>query len=133
MKKRWFSICMAFCLAITAMTGCGKKSEKEDKKQDVTITVWNYYNGAQLESFNKLVDEFNKTAGKEKGIVVEAASHGSVEDLQNNVLDSINGVAGAEAVPICAKAIATPTEGFIPGLPQTGEPKRNADTGDLAK
>ena len=99
MKKRWFSICMAFCLAITAMTGCGKKSEKEDKKQDVTITVWNYYNGAQLESFNKLVDEFNKTAGKEKGIVVEAASHGSVEDLQNNVLDSINGVAGAEAVP----------------------------------
>ena len=99
MKKQWISICMAFCLAITAMTGCGKKSEKEDKKQDVTITVWNYYNGAQLESFNKLVDEFNKTAGKEKGIVVEAASHGSVEDLQNNVLDSINGVAGAEAVP----------------------------------
>ena len=42
------------------------------------ITVWTYYNGDQLESFNKLVDQFNETTGREKGIRVESASQGSV-------------------------------------------------------
>ena len=38
--------------------------------QPVSITVWNYYNGDQLESFNKLVEEFNATVGKEQNITV---------------------------------------------------------------
>lgn len=34
--------------------------------------------GAQLDSFNRLVDKFNNTVGKEKGVVVEASSQGTV-------------------------------------------------------
>ncbi len=99
MKKKIIAMSLVFCLIATTAIGCSKKKSTTPKDDITKITIWNYYNGAQLESFNHLVDEFNKTVGKEKGISVEAASQGSVEDLQKNVLDSINGVAGAEKVP----------------------------------
>ena len=98
MKKKIAALCAALCVMSLA-AGCGKKEDVLDKNDPVTITVWNYYNGAQLDSFNELVEKFNSTVGKEKGIKVEAASQGSVDDLQKNVMDSINGIAGAEEMP----------------------------------
>ena len=88
MKKKIAALCAALCVMSLA-AGCGKKEDVLDKNNPVTITVWNYYNGAQLDSFNELVEKFNSTVGKEKGIKVEAASQGSVDDLQKNVMDSI--------------------------------------------
>ena len=55
--------------------GCGEKSPL-DAKNPVTIEVWNYYNGDQLTAFDSLVEEFNATVGKEKGIIVEGVSPG---------------------------------------------------------
>ena len=53
-------------------TGCQNQQEKAtDKKEPTAIQVWHYYNGAQQDEFNRLAAEFNKTEGKEKGIVVE--------------------------------------------------------------
>ena len=99
MKRIEWILCLILCFLLI-LTGCGKKDENElDKNNPVKITVWNYYNGAQLEVFNDLVDKFNKTVGEEKGIIVETYSHGSINDLKNNVIDSINGKAGAEKVP----------------------------------
>ena len=98
MKKKIAALCAALCV-MSLVAGCGKKEDVLDKNDPVTITVWNYYNGAQLDSFNELVEKFNSTVGKEKGIKVEAASQGSVDDLQKNVMDSINGIAGAEEMP----------------------------------
>ncbi len=72
----------------------------------VNITIWTYYNGEQLEAFNALVDEFNSTVGKEQGITVESSSHGSVTDLENNVLASAEGKVGAEAMPNIFSAYA---------------------------
>lgn len=61
--------------------GCGGAP-----KAATTITVWTYYSGDQLTSFNELVDEFNSTVGQEKHIVVKSSSQGSVTDLETNVL-----------------------------------------------
>ena len=36
-----------------------------------------------------------KQVGKEKGIIVEGSGQGTISDLERNVLDSINGKAGA--------------------------------------
>lgn len=80
-------------------TGCHSEEKILDKDDPTTIRVWHYYNGAQQDEFNRLVEEFNKTEGKEKGIVVEATSQGTISDLETNVLDSINGKAGAEEIP----------------------------------
>ena len=42
------------------------KEELYSSSNPVDITVWTYYNGDQLSSFNTLVKKFNRTQGKEK-------------------------------------------------------------------
>lgn len=81
--------------------GCGKnETEKASgKAEPVTITVWNYYTGAQQEVFDSLVEEFNRTDGKELGIVVNASSEGSIQDVENNVMDAVDEQVGARELP----------------------------------
>ncbi|MFQ9396599.1 MAG: extracellular solute-binding protein [Lachnospiraceae bacterium] len=70
------------------------------------ITVWTYYNGDQLETFNSLVDKFNEGEGKKMGVTVESSSQGSVNDLETNVLASVEGKVGADEMPNIFSAYA---------------------------
>lgn len=104
-KGRGIRRAFSLALAVLLLGGCGgtKAETKEDKLLDsdkpVTITVWTYYNGQQLTAFNQMVEEFNSTEGAEQGIVVESYSHGSVVDLEANVLAAARGKAGAGEIP----------------------------------
>ena len=76
------------------------------KKEVTDITVWNYYNGDQLESFNRLVSTFNETIGKAKGIRVSSSSQGTVNDLEANVMDAAEGKVGSAEMPTIFAAYA---------------------------
>lgn len=89
--------CMAGILA-ASLTGCGNKSPL-DPDDPVSLTIWHYYNGSQQAAFDALVEEFNDTVGREKGIYVQSYSQGSVPDLETAVRDSINGKVGADEMP----------------------------------
>lgn len=70
----------ALTLSLAACGGSavsGPKNTAPTNAKPVTITVWNYYNGDQLETFSKLVDEFNTTVGKEQNITVEVPAAAS--------------------------------------------------------
>lgn len=98
MRRKNRSIAL-ICLTTGAgllLAGCGGKTTP---KEPVAISIWNYYNGSQLDAFNEQVDLFNETVGKEEGIIVTGYSQGSVSDLQTNVMNAINGKVGAEEVP----------------------------------
>lgn len=82
----------------------GGTSPKQTAVTD--ITVWTYYNGDQLESFTKLVNEFNSTVGAEKGISVSTESLGSVNDLEASVMDAAEGKVGASELPKIFSAYA---------------------------
>ena len=73
--------------------GCGKKEKNYDsllsKDDPTTITIWHYYNGVQLISFDEAVEEFNNTVGLDKGIIVEAYSKNSVSELADSVVASV--------------------------------------------
>lgn len=98
---------LAAAAAMMLLAGCSSKADPGfSPANPVNITIWTYYNGEQLEAFNALVDEFNSTVGKEQGITVESSSHGSVTDLENNVLASAEGKVGAEAMPNIFSAYA---------------------------
>ncbi len=103
-------------LGLSALTlggvGCGASSSSASSTASfspdhpVSLTVWTYYNGDQLETFNKLVDTFNSTVGQEKGITVESSSQGSVNELESTVLDAAEAKVGAEALPNIFSAYA---------------------------
>ena len=93
-------MCPVFLAAVLIFTlaGCGSRSPL-DPKDPVSLTVWHYYNGSQQMAFDALVEEFNDTVGREKGIYVQSYSQGSVGDLETAVRDAINGKVGADAMP----------------------------------
>lgn len=103
MKRSRLIRAAAVLTSIALLVGCasikGLSGKEEKKDSPVTITVWVYYNGAQLTAFNELVELFNDTVGQEKGIIVESYSQGLVNDLERNVLDAAERKAGADAVP----------------------------------
>ncbi len=80
------------------LAGCGSKTPL-DPKNPVSLTVWHYYNGSQQVAFDALVETFNDTVGREKGIYVESYSQGSVADLEAAVRDAISGKVGADIMP----------------------------------
>ena len=97
MKK---GIMSSFIILGVLLSGCGsQKEELYSSSNPVDITVWTYYNGDQLSSFNTLVKKFNRTQGKENGIYVESVSCGTVNDLEKNLKDSIEKKVGASEIP----------------------------------
>ena len=93
-RKKVVLCLLGTALAASLFSGCaGKKSDP------VTITVWTYYNGDQLDTFNDLTEKFNDTVGKKDGITVESKSLGTAEDLEKNVLAAADGEVGASEVP----------------------------------
>ena len=89
----------AVCLLLSGALALSCTACVGGKKAPTTITVWTYYNGEQLESFNQLVEKFNSTVGQEKNIVLESSSQGSVNDLETSVLAAAEGKVGADALP----------------------------------
>lgn len=83
---------------LVSLTGCADRNPL-DPGDPVSLTVWHYYNGSQQAAFDALVEKFNETAGREKGIYVQGYSQGSVSDLETAVRDSINGKVGADEMP----------------------------------
>ena len=100
-RNRWKKAAGILCLCalLAGLTGCAKK-------EPLSLTVWTYYNGEQLGAFNEAVEAFNATVGKDKNIVVSASSLGSVNDLEQNVMDAVQGKVGAQEVPDIFSAYA---------------------------
>ena len=103
-------LCLVGAAAMLALfAGCGKNPEPNapvHTDEPVNITVWNYYNGSQLEAFNSMVKEFNRTVGKEKNITVDSYGQGSANDLETNVLAAAEGKVGTPAMPNIFSAYA---------------------------
>lgn len=95
MYKKLLALSLALLLTLS---GCGTKGIL-DPKDPTTITIWHYYNSRQQQAFDALVDTFNQTVGKEKGIIVASFSQGGVKELTANVTASANKDVGAQPMP----------------------------------
>lgn len=98
--KKYVAVAAVLCLSLAMLSGCGAgKDHGLDAKNPTVITIWHYYNGVQQDTFDRMLVEFNETVGLEKGIVVEARSKNSINDLAVAALASLRQDEGAEAAP----------------------------------
>lgn len=96
-------------LCFFVVSGCSISSKNKyglDKENPTVVEIWHYYNGAQKIEFDKMVDEFNKTAGKNEGIIVEAFNQGSVNEITSKIIDTVDKKVGTGKLPDAFMAYA---------------------------
>lgn len=101
------TIILVMCLGV--IVACGNTNNSKyglDRNNPVAVQIWHYYNGVQKIEFDKMVEEFNKTAGKEKGIIVEAFNQGSANEIADKMLDTANKKVGTGKLPDAFMAYA---------------------------
>lgn len=54
-------------------------------KQPITLTMWHNFGGQMQDSMNDLIEEFNTSIGKEKGIVISITSISGTASLQEKL------------------------------------------------
>ncbi len=75
-----------------------------DPRNPVVLTMWHNPSGQMKHAMSDVVDEFNRTAGKEKGIVIAVTSIGKFEVLHEKLQLLANGDPGAPEAPDIAMA-----------------------------
>ncbi len=96
MKKRNTLIIIGI-LSVFLFFGCNR--EKLDPKNPVTITMWHNYGGQMQSVMDELVDEFNSTIGRKKGVIISVTSISASKDIQEKLLMIAAGDPGAPEMP----------------------------------
>ena len=89
-------ICLFFTLA--SLSGCEKK-DVLDPQNPVTLTMWHNFGGDMQQTMDALIDEFNATAGKGRGVIISVEAISSSAELQDALSMIINGDPGAPKMP----------------------------------
>lgn len=78
---------------------CNKNSTLLDPKKPTTLTMWHVY-GEQVNSpMNDIVEQFNSTVGKDKGIVINVTLMSNASQIGKKLKDAQTGKAGAKEMP----------------------------------
>ena len=91
-----FAICLA--LLMLALTGCDS-ADRLSPRDPVTLSMWHNYGGDMQQTMDLLIDEFNATIGKEKGITINVTAISSSSDLNRSLEMIANGDPGAPDMP----------------------------------
>lgn len=102
MKKssKKFSVLLIFnTILASSIISCNKKGTLLDASKPVTLTMWHVY-GEQADSpMNRYVDEFNKTIGKEKGVIINVTLMSNASQIGEKLLNAKEGKAGVPSMP----------------------------------
>ena len=100
MTKRIALFLTAALLMAAILSGCaGNSGVKLDPKNPVTITMWHNYGGQMQNTMDELIDEFNSTVGREKGIIVSVTSISAFKDVEEKLRMIAEGDPGAPEMP----------------------------------
>ena len=96
--KRSIVILAAAVIALTGLFGCAEKSTL-DPKEPITLTMWHVYGEQASSPMNRLVDEFNTTLGKEKGVVVQVTNVTSTSKISAQLKAAASDAPDAPEMP----------------------------------
>lgn len=95
-KKKFIPIILGIIL-LYSVTGCDKL--KLDPKNPVTITMWHNYGGQMQNVMDELIDEFNSSIGRKKGVIISVTSISATKDIQEKLFMIAAGDPGAPEMP----------------------------------
>lgn len=70
-----------------------------DLSSPTVVTLWHAYNAYAKVEFDKSIERFNDTVGKEKGIIVDSYGFGASDELDEALYGSANHVIGSDPLP----------------------------------
>ena len=95
--KKILSFPLVLVILCSLFSGCSKPLLSPD--DPVTLTMWHNYGGDMQQTMDYLIDQFNSTVGKEKGIVINVTAISSSSELNKNLNMIVNGDPGAPDMP----------------------------------
>lgn len=98
--RRIHAVVLAICLfSSLILSGCGGATHGLDPKKPVTLTMWHNFGGEMQKAMDDLIDEFNRTVGKDQGIIISVTAVSSSAELQETLNMILNGDPGAPEMP----------------------------------
>ena len=99
MKKNAIIALTPLLLSLVPLSSCGSSTSLLNPNNPVALTMWHVY-GEQADSpMNQYVDEFNRTLGAEKGIVINVTLMSNASQIGDKLLSAQQGKAGVPAMP----------------------------------
>lgn len=96
--KKALHLILAGLLLLLSMTGCAQET-KLNPDDPVTLTIWHVYGSQTKSPLNDSIGEFNRTVGKEKGIVINVASVSSSSAIDEALTAAAKKTPGAPELP----------------------------------
>lgn len=97
--KKIFSLLLVLTLSLCCLVACNNNKTLLDPDEPVTLTMWHVY-GEQADSpMNKYIEEFNRTVGKEKGIIINVTMMSNATQIGNKLVEAQAGKPGAPNMP----------------------------------
>jgi len=96
--KKFISIIICTILIMTGLSGCAKQ-KMPSPENPVTLTMWHVYGSQTTSPLNTVIDEFNRTVGKENGITINVVSVTSSSAIDKALAATANGEPGAADLP----------------------------------
>ena len=96
--KKIIPVLLFLFLISAILTSCEAK-EPLNKNDPVELTMWHVFGSQAVSPMNDMVDEFNRTVGQEKGVVIRVVSVSNSSDVHTALLAAANGQAGAGDLP----------------------------------
>ncbi len=93
-------IVIAMMLATTfTFFACDKTNSLLNPKKPTTLTMWHVY-GEQVNSpMNDIIEQFNSTVGKDKGIIINVTLMSNASQIGKKLKDAQTGKAGSKEMP----------------------------------
>lgn len=97
--KKFFSLLLVLALSFCGLVACKNNETLLDPDEPVTLTMWHVY-GEQADSpMNKYIEEFNRTVGKEKGIIINVTMMSNASQIGNKLVEAQADKPGAPDMP----------------------------------
>lgn len=100
MSRRIAAFLLVCSLSLSFFSGCNRNDGQElDPRNPVTVTMWHNYGGQMKETMDVLIEEFNDTLGRERGVVINVTSIAASKEQNEKLTMIAAGDPGSPAMP----------------------------------